>query len=178
MIYTITTTLPPIHGGRTKSLLSRVKLLEEKLNIPNTIITTNYNANYNDVYKKFVSENKSSYKTKYENIYDWLSGFNLLVTPKSKLLNRTKYIEAPHGIEGLRKEILEEKDVIRYYDNDTYVLYRKYRQGMKVLEFEDFMSPASKKKVERWEYNKYGILHRKNYYSPKTYKKNFRGIIR
>ena|SRR5699024_5887819 len=172
MIYTITTTLPPVHGGRTKSLLSRVKLLEEELNVSNTIITTNYNANYLDVYNKFVNENKASHKTNYENIYDWLSGFNLLVKPKSKFFNKYRFIKTPHEIVGLRKEVIKEKNVVRYYDdNDTYVLYRKYHKDSQVLEFEDFMSPASKKKVERWEYNKYGILHRKNYYSPKTHKR-------
>src|SRR5699024_202618 len=171
MIYTITTTLPPTHGGRTKSLLSRVKLLEEELNVPNTIITTNYNANYLDVYDKFLNENKVNHKTNYENIYDWLSGFNLLVKPKSKLFNKQKTIKTPPEISGLREEIIKEKDVVRYYDNNTYVLYRKYYKNTQVLKFEDFMSPVSKKKVERWEYNKYGILHRKNYYSPKTHKR-------
>lgn len=58
MIYTVTTTLPPIHGGRTKSLLSRVKFLDTELNAPTKILTTNYNVNYNDVYKLFSEEDK------------------------------------------------------------------------------------------------------------------------
>ena len=46
MLYTITSTLPPTHGGRTKSLLHRVKFLETQLGEISTILTTNYNANY------------------------------------------------------------------------------------------------------------------------------------
>ena len=53
MIYTITSTLPPVHGGRTKALLKRIKFLDEEMNIVNKIYTTNYNANYNEVYEKF-----------------------------------------------------------------------------------------------------------------------------
>ncbi|MGW7862067.1 hypothetical protein [Staphylococcus xylosus] len=43
MIYTVTSTLPPVHGGRTKSLLGRTKFLDEELGVPSTILTTNYN---------------------------------------------------------------------------------------------------------------------------------------
>lgn len=58
MIYTVTTTLPPIHGGRTKSLLSRVKLLDKELETPTTILTTNYNAEYPEVYELFLKKKK------------------------------------------------------------------------------------------------------------------------
>jgi len=33
MIYTVTSTLPPVHGGRTKALLSRIKLMDTELGI-------------------------------------------------------------------------------------------------------------------------------------------------
>ncbi|HAB34933.1 MAG TPA: hypothetical protein DCE40_12735, partial [Exiguobacterium sp.] len=46
MLYTVTSTLPPKHGGRTKSLLSRIALMEKELSVGSTIVTTNYNANY------------------------------------------------------------------------------------------------------------------------------------
>lgn len=63
-------------------------------------------------------------------------------------------------------------NIVRYYDsNDSYVLYRKYFKDSKILEFEDFMSPISKKRIQRWQYNNYGLLHRKIYYSPNSYKK-------
>jgi poly(glycerol-phosphate) alpha-glucosyltransferase len=41
----------------------------------------------------------------------------------------------------------------RYYDGETYVLYRKYYEGINMLQFEDVMTPASKKRIERREYN-------------------------
>ncbi|WP_237714361.1 hypothetical protein [Mammaliicoccus lentus] len=53
MLHTITSTLPPIHGGRTKSLLYRIKFLEEKLNESTIIHTTNYNPDYLNVYENF-----------------------------------------------------------------------------------------------------------------------------
>ncbi|PTH64352.1 glycosyl transferase family 1, partial [Staphylococcus arlettae] len=58
MIYTITSTLPLQHGGRTKALLNRIKLIDQALNINTTILTTNYNANYNDIYKSYLEDEK------------------------------------------------------------------------------------------------------------------------
>ena len=84
MIYTITSTLPPVHGGRTKALLSRIKLIDSELGIKSKILTTNYNANYPSVYEKFINEGKVTEHTEFENLYDWLSGFKLLETPKTK----------------------------------------------------------------------------------------------
>ncbi|WP_165885441.1 hypothetical protein [Staphylococcus chromogenes] len=46
MLYTVTSTLPEFHGGRTKSLLSRNLFLETQLQQDHTILTTNYNPNY------------------------------------------------------------------------------------------------------------------------------------
>ena len=46
MIYTVTTTLPLSHGGRTQALLRRIKLLDEEFKIPSKILTTNYHGNY------------------------------------------------------------------------------------------------------------------------------------
>ncbi|MDU6447328.1 MAG: glycosyl transferase family 1, partial [Staphylococcus epidermidis] len=51
MIYTVTSTLPLVHGGRTKSLLTRIRFLDKEMGIHNKILTTNYNANYNEVYQ-------------------------------------------------------------------------------------------------------------------------------
>ncbi|MGX5789833.1 glycosyltransferase [Staphylococcus equorum] len=171
MIYTVTTTLPPIHGGRTKSLLSRVKLLDKELETPTTILTTNYNAEYPEVYKLFLEKEKVTKNIQYENIYDWLSGFKLLINPKSKFLKKETYRETPYEISELRSKITKNGKVVRYYDDENYVLYRKYYDNTKILEFEDFMSPISKTKIQRWQYNKHGILHRKHYYSHKTKQK-------
>ena len=36
---------------------------------------------------------------------------------------------------------------MRYYDQETYVLYRKFYEDTNIIEFEDVMSPISKKKL-------------------------------
>lgn len=167
MIYTVTSTLPPVHGGRTKSLLKRVKLLDNEMNIHNKILTTNYNVNYQKVYKKFLNTQTITENTKLENIYDWLSDFRLLSIPKTKFRKKTIYQEANKEIKGLKYK--EKDNVFRYYDGDTYVLYRKFYEESNILKFEDVMSPISKRKIERREYNNYGILHRKSYFSQKTH---------
>ncbi|MFW3612295.1 glycosyltransferase [Staphylococcus caprae] len=171
MIYTVTSTLPPVHGGRTKALLKRIKFLDEEMNIYNKVLTTNYNANYNEVYEKFSNNQIITKNTQFENIYDWLSGFKLLSIPKTKFKKKTIYHEANKEIEGLKYKEFEEGNVLRYYDGDTYVLYRKFYEDSNVLKFEDIMSPISKKKIERREYNIYGRLHRKLYFSRKTHHK-------
>ncbi|RIO15322.1 glycosyl transferase family 1, partial [Mammaliicoccus sciuri] len=78
MIYTVTSTLPEIHGGRTKSLLERIKLYSKELNIRQTILTTNYNPHYENIYNKFINKNILNEDTVILNLYDWLSGFKLL----------------------------------------------------------------------------------------------------
>ena len=39
MLYTVTTTLPISHGGRTQALLRRIKLIDEEFNLPTKILT-------------------------------------------------------------------------------------------------------------------------------------------
>lgn len=84
MIYTVTSTLPLVHGGRTKSLLTRIRFLDKEMGIHNKILTTNYNANYNEVYQKFEENQLITKNTQIENIYDWLSDFKLLSIPKTR----------------------------------------------------------------------------------------------
>lgn len=85
MIYTVTSTLPLVHGGRTKSLLTRIRFLDKEMGIHNKILTTNYNANYNEVYQKFEENQLITKNTQIENIYDWLSDFKLLSILKQDL---------------------------------------------------------------------------------------------
>lgn len=69
-IFFITSTLPRIHGGRTKSLLQRARLLNEKgVNI--TIISTNYNPEYDEVYSFFRAQKRVLDNTHFDNIYDY-----------------------------------------------------------------------------------------------------------
>ncbi|PTK58590.1 glycosyl transferase family 1 [Staphylococcus nepalensis] len=171
MIYTVTSTLPPVHGGRTKALLSRIKLMDTELGITSKIFTTNYNANYLSVYEKFINEGKVTKSTEFENLYDWLSGFNLLTIPKKNFKKNLKNQTMNREIEGLENKSYDDGNVMRYYDDENYVLYRKYYEDSNVIKFEDFMSPISKKRLERWEYNEFGQLHRKIYYTHKPFLK-------
>ncbi|MDT2910305.1 glycosyltransferase [Lactococcus lactis] len=69
-LYFITSTLPLVHGGRTKSLLKRAHLLNDR-GIELTIISTNYNPDYSIVYQDYREEDKVTLKTQFENIYDY-----------------------------------------------------------------------------------------------------------
>ena len=84
----------------------------------------------------------------------------------TKFKKKPVYKEMNKEIEGLEKKEFNNGNVIRYYDGETYVLYRKYYEGTNMLQFEDVMTPASKR-IERREYNTYGQLHRKVYFSSK-----------
>ncbi|MDT3995707.1 poly(glycerol-phosphate) alpha-glucosyltransferase, partial [Mammaliicoccus fleurettii] len=78
MLHTITSTLPKIHGGRTKSLLYRIKFLEDNLNQKSIIHTTNYDPDYLNVYDDFKERNIISDSLEIKNIYEWLSNNKLL----------------------------------------------------------------------------------------------------
>ena len=148
MIYTITSTLPPVHGGRTKALLSRIKLIDSELGIKSKILTTTYNANYPSVYEKFINEGKVTEHTEFENLYDWLSGFKLLETPKTKFKKQPKYQTMDRELEGLESKSFKDGNVMRYYKNNNYVLYRKYYDNSNIVQLEDFMSSISKKRLD------------------------------
>ena len=77
MIYTITSTLPKVHGGRTKSLLKRIDFIQDKLKIKQTILTTNYDPNYRNVYQSFEERKILKSSIPIINIYEWLSDFNV-----------------------------------------------------------------------------------------------------
>jgi|GEM_PF-1759389 len=93
MIYTITSTLPLSHGGRTQALLRRIKLIDEEFGIASKILTTNYNGNHPSIYKHFLKENKVT-----ENMYEWLSGFKLFKTPKTFITRNPKYVKIQRNI--------------------------------------------------------------------------------
>ncbi len=169
MLHTITSILPKVHGGRTKSLLYRIKFLEENLNQKSMIHTTNYDPDYINIYEDFKERGLINDSLKIQNIYEWLSNNNLLEknskpTIFNKRTNETK-IKVPNLIEEI------DKNIVRYYKDKEYVLYRNFYVGTKILKFEDFMSPFSKKKLERREYTKNGKLHRITNYSVTKYSK-------
>ncbi|MBM6628711.1 glycosyltransferase [Mammaliicoccus vitulinus] len=158
MIHTITSTLPLVHGGRTKSLLYRLKFLEENLNEKSTIHVTNYNPHYLYVYEEFKQREIITEKLVIKNLYEWLSGNKLLEKIPTKTIFSKKVKTTSVKIPGLKEEIKD--SIVRYYRDDEYVLYRKFYENTNVLRFEDYMSPLSKKRIERREYTKNGNLHR------------------
>ncbi|WP_239775876.1 glycosyltransferase [Mammaliicoccus sp. K-M42] len=169
MLHTITSTLPKIHGGRTKSLLYRIKFLEDNLNQKSIIHTTNYDPDYLNVYDDFKERNIISDSLEIKNIYEWLSNNKLLEKYSKPTIFNKKNKETEFAIANLREQINE--NIVRYYNKGEYVLYRKFYEGTKVLQFEDFMSPISSKKLERREYTRNGILHRITNYSATKYTK-------
>lgn len=122
MINTVTSILPPVHGGRTKALLSRIRLLDQHLGIQNKIYTTNYNANYLEVYHQFREEGTVTPSTTFENMYDWLSGFKLLNIPTTKFRKKIIYHETNRDIEGLTYKVSDDGNVVRYY-NEKRMFY-------------------------------------------------------
>ncbi|WP_281183423.1 glycosyltransferase [Staphylococcus schleiferi] len=172
MIYTITSTLPKEHGGRTKSLLQRINLLKQQLNIDNVILTTNYNIEYPEIQKTFFEKGILDSSITHENIYDWLSGYRLYAVKRSRFKSRPFINESPREIEGLTSKVSKkDNDIVRYYDQERYVLYRKYYAKSNILELEDFMDDISKRRIERRKYNQYGYIHQKIVYHPKTFGK-------
>lgn len=176
MIYTVASTLPPVHGGRTKSLLKRINFLDDEFNYEQTILTTNYNPDYNSVYKMFYEKNILKKNIKIINIYDWLSDFNLLKKPSKPLFfisknktTRSQKLKISNYIVKTDKE----NNCERYYDRDTgqYLLYRKFYQNSNIIKFEDYFVQGVKHKNERWEYNIEGSLHRITNYSRRLNKK-------
>lgn len=143
MLHTITSTLPPVHGGRTKSLLNRVKFLEEKLNEQSIIHTTNYNPDYLNIYEDFKKRNIISNNLVIRNLYEWLSGNNLLEKHNKTSIFSKSPKQTSIEIHGLKSKI--DNNIVRYYNGNEYTLYRKFYKGTKVLNFEDYMSPISKK---------------------------------
>ncbi|TDM27181.1 glycosyltransferase [Macrococcoides caseolyticum] len=175
MIYTVASTLPPVHGGRTKSLLNRINFLDDEFDFEQTILTTNYNPNYNSVYKIFYDKKILKENIKIINLYDWLSGFQLLTKPSKSFLFINKSNNKIQNIKISNYIIEKDSDnnCERYYDKDTgkYLLYRKFYSDSNIVKFEDYFVQGVKHKVERWEYNEEGYLHRITNYSRKLNKK-------
>lgn len=164
MIYTITSTLPQTHGGRTKVLLKRIQFLKDALDIDQTILTTNYNADYPNIYTTFLNAGKLYPDTPIINLYDWLSDYTLFADTPHHVIKHT-----PQRISPLKYKHKKDtkKDVIRYFERVTnkYYVYRKFYAGTKQVKFDDFFKPSIKHKIMRYEYTRQGALHRTTYFS-------------
>lgn len=167
LIYTVTSTLPPNHGGRTKALLKRIQFIYDALGIKQTILTTNYNIEYPEVLAEFREKGILNKDTQVINLYDWLSGYDLFNIPKTTFKKEKKYKAQPVALSNYTTRTNKKGDIVRYYDknDETYLLYRKFYEDSEVVHFEDVMTPGVKHKVIRYEYNTYGYLHKKTYYA-------------
>ncbi|ARJ12181.1 glycosyltransferase [Staphylococcus lugdunensis] len=166
MLYTVTSTLPPVHGGRTKSLLKRIKFLEEKLNKSSTILTTNYNPNYKKVYDKFKQQGIITENLKIDNIYDWLADYKLLEKPKTKSLLHRGPKETAVKIPGLTSKV--KGNTVNYYQHEQHVMTRKYYKHSNVMKTEELLATETKVKIQRKDYTVNGKLHRIVTYNPKN----------
>src|SRR5699024_7384338 len=108
------------------------------------------------VYEKFINEGKVTEHTEFENLYDWLSGFKLLETPKTKFKKQPKYQTMDRELEGLESKSIKDGNVMRYYKNNNYVLYRKYYDNSNIAPPAAFMSSISNRRLKRWEYHAFG----------------------
>ncbi|WP_145475112.1 alpha-glucosyltransferase N-terminal domain-containing protein [Staphylococcus pettenkoferi] len=137
MIYSITSTLPPQHGGRTKSLLKRNKLITEHLNTEATIITTNYNADYPNIIKGFRDKKLINSSIYHENMYDWLSNHMLFHVPTRKFSNQPHYTKTRLKIRGLRR-VQTKANHFKYYDaHNRLIRHRVYYKNSRVLKAEN-----------------------------------------
>ncbi len=66
---------------------------------------------------------------------------------KQDLRKKRFTLKKDRDIEGLTSKAFNDGNVMRYYDQETYVLYRKFYEDTNIIEFEDVMSPISKKKL-------------------------------
>lgn len=166
-IFFITSTLPMIHGGRTKSLLQRALLLNEK-GVDITIISTNYNPEYEKIYSFFREQNRVLKNTSFENIYDYYKRENY--TEKVKLTWEdllTKYVG------DLSKYVIVKRssknDRTYFYDNGIPKFVIKGLDSGNVEFFALFQD---------WNFNPYkffyinshGFVHRIDTYDEKGFK--------
>ncbi|WP_166669518.1 glycosyltransferase [Paenisporosarcina antarctica] len=158
MQYVITSTLPKEFAGRTKSLLNRTKNLNEKANIPYTIISTNYNPNYNEVYDHYYKSGYISKEVKLMNVYDYLSKRTYMKDSVAHEKNEF----------GLMKFEMKKDEIYRYFDNGKYVLYKNYENPNNQLKFIDVMDTGNRKRKSRKEFNHNGICHKEIIYTQGT----------
>ncbi|KOR13113.1 glycosyl transferase family 1 [Staphylococcus carnosus] len=173
MIYTITSTLPKFHAGRTKALLKRIDFIQDKLKRKQTILTTNYDPNYRDVYQSFEERELLKSTIPIINLYEWLSDYNVYNVPKTKFKKKKIYKPQPIRISNYTEKEDEKRNAIRYYDQDTgkYIMYRQFFPESDIIKFEDYFVDGVKHKIERHEFNMYGYLHRISNFSRKINKK-------
>lgn len=162
----ITSTLPPVHGGRTSSLLRRARLFSKegkKINI----YTTNYNEEYEQVYKKFRQSNKINESINPVNIYDYYRG-----SMRGKRNNYLKLIKTE--IKGNRDDVKRSanSNLIYSYQEGRIVMHVSHHKKSGEVKNVDFYSPNYKRSVKRAYVNSNGNVHKIRYFEAGTDKIN------
>ncbi|MBU7567763.1 glycosyltransferase [Weissella hellenica] len=138
-IFFTTSTLPKIHGGRTKSLLQRARLLNME-GVDITLVSTNYNSEYQSIYDFFRETNRILDNTSFINIYDYYKCLATVVGNKHNwkdILTRcvddvSNYVVVRRSSKNGRTYYYHNgvpKFVIKKFDNgqlDFFALYRDW----------------------------------------------------
>lgn len=159
----LTSTVPPVHGGRTKSLLERAKLLTESSSNQITILTTNFNHKYQQVYDKLEEEQKINENIKFCNIYDDLmenSNLNHKETYKKLLPN---------------KKVIEMKDknrphIVHYFEGSQEIYHIDYDKDTGILHHIDFYTSGYSNSTSRAYVDENKNIYLQNFFVPNTKK--------
>lgn len=160
-VYFITNTLPRIHGGRTKSLLQRAKLLNSQ-GQEITIISTNYNSCYEEIYQYFIDTDKVMKNTSFINIYDYYRKKNTCSHIKKRWENE---LEQKVGL------LSEYVQVLRSRVGDRRYYYRDGKPHFLIKNSEK-KHPEYFALYRDWNFNPYiyylindeGVIHRVDHF--------------
>jgi len=189
----VTSTLPMEHGGRTKSLLQRARILTQNDEVAIKIYTTNYNENYHIVYKNFRKTGKVNDHIEMENIYDYykenksnpknnykiflerhLKRYDLSGSEKTNVFEKIirKFQIKPEKNQDVVDTYKLKKAVdshVTYYYTDGRVTYHISKDKLKDrVKNIDFYLPYYKKSVMRAYTDHNENVHRVIYFEPGT----------
>jgi len=165
----ITSTLPPQHGGRTKSLLQRARIFSRH-NIKTKIYTTNYNENYDEVYARFTAEGKVNDDIEMYNIYDYYRG-DSKKTPsnyQSFIDKELSTLSPAHPDEPCGLKRVKGSHVTAYYTGGMVQYHVSTNTETGKVKNVDFYQPYFKESVARAYTNNNENVHKISYFEPIT----------
>ncbi|GIN96840.1 glycosyl transferase family 1 [Siminovitchia terrae] len=165
-IYTLTSSLPFVYGGRTSALLQRARILTESdKGIEKVkILTTNYNPNYADIYDDYKRKKTINDHIDFDNIYDFYKWSD----HKDVRNNYTVYIK--ENFDNNLFELVKEKNPhITYFYKDglpMYYLSRNKETGK--IGHIDVFKDNNKNSVKRVYLDSKGNIHKIRYFQEGT----------
>ena len=165
-IFFITSTLPKIHGGRTKSLLQRAYLLN-KNGVGLTILSTNYNPEYQNVYSFFREQKKVLSNTHFENIYDFYKESSL-VEENKKSWESFLYSEVGDKSDYIEVKRSTKSNLIYFYRDGVPKFVVKESQNKNVPVFFSLFHDWNFNPDKKFLINQEGIVHRIDTYNNKN----------